>query len=115
MTSGNKAVDRLQVEMPEVMDAYINLHGEVVKDGAVSVKHKRLMLVAIAVNIRCELCLRTHIHGAIVAGATRDEIREAAEVGMLMSGGPGVAFCTAYFIDTLNELEAKAAKRASFA
>ena len=70
MTHHETAMDQLHAEIPGVMDAFTKLHDEVLKEGAVSVKHKRLMLTAIAVAMRCEPCLRRHMGGAISAGAT---------------------------------------------
>lgn len=103
MTHHEAAMEKLQGEMPGVMDAFTRLHDEVLKEGAVSVKNKRLMLTAIAVALRCEPCLRKHMEGAVSEGATREEIMETAAVGMLMAGGPAVAFTSAHVVEMLKE------------
>ncbi|KKG30450.1 4-carboxymuconolactone decarboxylase, partial [Methanosarcina mazei] len=79
-------------EIPGVMNALMGLHSEVVKDGALSAKTKELMMVGIAVAIRCEYCLWKHVPEAVKMGATREEILEAVSTAIMMSGGPGVAY-----------------------
>lgn len=106
MTNHNQGIKGLHKEMPGVIDAFTALHDEVIKEGAISVKHKRLTMVAISVNIRCEVCLRMHVGAAIAAGATRQEIIETAQLGMLMSGGPGVGFSATHLVELLNVLKA---------
>jgi len=53
--------------------------------------------------MRCEPCLRRHMGAAISEGATRKEIMETAAVGMLMAGGPAVAFTSTHVIQMLEE------------
>ena len=55
----------LAVQIPEVMKAMSGLHSEVVKDGALSAKIKELMMVGIAVALRCEYCLWKHVPEAV--------------------------------------------------
>lgn len=58
-------------------------------DGAVSKKNKELIAIGISVVTNCESCMEWHIKQAIDGGASNDEIIEAIEVGIEMSGGPG--------------------------
>ena len=91
-------------EIPGVMKALMGLHSEVVKDGALSAKTKELMMVGIAVAIRCEYCLWKHVHEAEKIGATREEILEAVSTAIMMSGGPGVAYGSVVVLKILDEL-----------
>lgn len=103
MANHESTIDRLHGEMPGVMDAFTKLHDEVLKEGAVSAKYKRLMLIAIAVALRCDHCLRRHMEGAVSKGATREETIETAAVGMLMAGGPAVAFTSTHVVELLKD------------
>lgn len=89
---------------PGVMNALMGLHSEVVKDGALSAKTKELMMVGIAVAIRCEYCLWKHVPEAVKMGATREEILEAVSTAIMMSGGPGVAYGSVVVLKILDEL-----------
>lgn len=91
-------------EIPGVTNALMGLHSEVVKDGALSAKTKELMMVGIAVAIRCEYCLWKHVPEAVKMGATREEILEAVSTAIMMSGGPGVAYGSVVVLKILDEL-----------
>lgn len=53
-------------------------HTAVLREEVLSVKVKRLILLGASAAIRCEPCIRVHARGALEAGATREEILEAA-------------------------------------
>jgi AhpD family alkylhydroperoxidase len=61
------------------------------RDGALPKKQKELIAIGISVVIDCESCMEWHIKQALNDRATNDEIIEAIEVGIEMSGGPGTA------------------------
>jgi len=60
-------------------------------DGTVSRKHKELIAIAISLVKGCERCISYHVRSAIAAGATDDEMKEAAFVAVIMDGGPALA------------------------
>jgi len=91
-------------QLPEVMAALSGLHSVVVKDGALSARTKELMMVAIAVALRCEYCLWKHVPEAVKLGATREEIMEAVSTAIVMAGGPAVAYGSAVVLRILDEL-----------
>ncbi len=76
-------------EMPGPMTGFARLHKKAVEDGALSAKTKELMALAISIAVHCEGCIVYHVHDAVAAGATRQELLETLGVGLLMSGGPG--------------------------
>ena len=78
--------------LPEVMGAFGKLHETSMKPGALETKYKELMAVAIGIAIRCEGCLACHVHDAVAAGATREEVMETIGVAIMMGGGPSVAY-----------------------
>ena len=100
----NDKLAEMTTQIPEVMNAVTKLHGEVVKDGALSAKTKELMMVGIAVSIRCEYCLWKHVPEAVKLGATRQEILEAVSTAIVMAGGPSVAYGSVVVLEILKEL-----------
>ena len=58
------------------------------KDSALDQKYKELIAVGAAVATRCIPCLANHASNAISNGATREEIIDAAAIGVEFGGGP---------------------------
>lgn len=79
-------------EMPGPMTGFARLHKKAVEDGALGAKTKELMALAISIAVHCEGCIVYHVHDAVAAGATRQELLETLGVGLLMSGGPGTIY-----------------------
>jgi AhpD family alkylhydroperoxidase len=53
-------------------------------DGALCAKAKDLIALVFGFVVRCDGCISCHIHDAIKAGATRDEIVDAIGVAIMM-------------------------------
>ena len=100
-------LEKLGKEMPEIMNSFNQLTAETLKGGALSVKTKTLIAVALAVGLRCEFCTRLHVPEAVKAGASRAEILEAAGVSTMMTGGPGLAFAGEVLLEELDKLGIK--------
>lgn len=75
----------------KVYDAFLNLKKAAYSEGSLSTKYKQLIAIGIAVVIKCEPCMQSHIEQAFLNGATEEEIFEAIEVGIELGGGPAVA------------------------
>ena len=73
-------------QRPPVARALYKLKNEVFKSGALSVKEKELIAVAISCIIKCEICLKFHADRAKEAGATSEELREAMDVALYLTG-----------------------------
>ncbi len=80
---------QLGSQIPGPMSGFARLHKKGVEDGALSRKIKEMMALAISIVVGCEGCIVYHVHDAVVAGATRQELLETVGVGLLMGGGPG--------------------------
>jgi AhpD family alkylhydroperoxidase len=89
-----QAMTRLGREIPRTMTAFGELHGATASDGALSAKMKELIALAIGITVRCDGCIAFHVHEALDAGATRQEILETVGVAILMGGGPSVVYGT---------------------
>ena len=100
----NETLAKLSKEMPEQMAGFSALMKAVSEKGALGIKEKELIALAIAVAKQCKYCIAVHVKKAIEQGASRDEILEAAWVAVLMHGGPALMYIR-YVLDALDELE----------
>ncbi len=96
---GRAVLDELRPEtralrraIPDVYKAFAALHGAALAPGALDVKTKELIALAIAVNEHCDGCIASHARAAVLAGATEQEAAEAIGVTILMSGGPATVY-----------------------
>jgi AhpD family alkylhydroperoxidase len=71
----------------KVYRAFLDMEAAAYGDGALARKYKELIAVGISVVTDCESCMQWHIEQAAKAGANRQEMLEAIEVGMEMGGG----------------------------
>ncbi len=83
---------RLSRELRGPMSALTQLHVAAITDGALDYKTKELVALAIGVAVRCDGCIAYHVHDALRAGATREEIMEAVGVAIFMGGGPAMVY-----------------------
>ena len=83
---------QLAREAPGPMSGFARLHASAVTDGALPPKVKELMALAIAIAIHCDGCIAYHVHDALYAGATREEIVETIGVAVMMGGGPAAVY-----------------------
>lgn len=81
-------------EIPGPMSGFARLHRKAIADGALSSSVKEMMAMAISIVVGCEGCIAYHVHDAIQAGASRDELLEAIGVAILMGGGPASIHAT---------------------
>ncbi len=77
--------------VPDFMAAEFEVLQKVYSEGALSVKVKRLMSLAIALRAGCINCILSQTRYAMDAGATREEILETIQVVVAMSGTTGIA------------------------
>ena len=76
-------------ERSKVYRSFLDMEKNTYVDGALKKKDKELIAIGISVAQNCESCMEWHISQAFADGASEDEIMEAVEVGIEMSGGPG--------------------------
>ena len=95
MTHGKAVLDdlsplhrALRRSIPEVYRGFGELHRASFADGALDVRTKELIALAIGVVEGCDGCIASHAQAAARAGATRQEAAEAIGVTFLMHGGP---------------------------
>lgn len=92
---------KLILEIPQVMAGFGELHAMAVETGALDTKNKELIALGIAIAVHCDGCIGFHVHDALIAGATRQEILETIGVAILMGGGP----CMVYGCEAMAALD----------
>lgn len=84
---------------PEAMKAFWAFDKAAVADGAIPVKYKELIAVAVAHTTQCPYCIDIHAGNARKAGATDAELVEAALVAASLRAGAAVTHATHLFAD----------------
>lgn len=84
----------LHEALPDQMKGFAELHRSAVADGALPAATKELMAVAIGIATHCDDCVTLHMHDALRAGATAEQVHEAIGVALLMGGGPASTAAT---------------------
>src|SRR3954469_19512362 len=79
---------------PEAMKAFWAFDKLAVADGAIPVKYKELIAVAVALTTQCPYCIDIHTGNARKAGATEAELVEAAMVAASLRAGAAVTHAT---------------------
>ena len=79
---------------PEVMKAFWVFDKLAVAEGAIPVKYKELIAIAVALTTQCPYCIDIHSANARKAGATDVEIAEAAMVAAALRAGGAVTHAT---------------------
>ncbi len=79
---------------PEVMKAFWAFDKASVADGAIPVKYKELIAIAVALTTQCPYCIDIHSGNARKAGVTEAEIVEAAMVAAALRAGGAVTHAT---------------------
>ena len=97
---------KLKEAAPEMMGAFGGLGAVVLKDGAISLKEKELIAVALSIQNRCETCIMSHVKNALKAGVTREEFVDMLGVCVLMGGGPNSAYA-ATALEVYDQFSAK--------
>src|SRR5687768_8003376 len=79
---------------PELMKAFWAFDKAAVAEGAIPVKYKELIAVAVALTTQCPYCIDIHSGNARRAGATDAELMEAAIVAAALRAGAAVTHAT---------------------
>jgi AhpD family alkylhydroperoxidase len=72
---------------PEAVNAFHAFNDAVFKDGALSVKVKELLAVAVALTTQCPYCIEIHVKKAKTAGCTEAELTEVTMVAAALKAG----------------------------
>ncbi|WP_313568667.1 carboxymuconolactone decarboxylase family protein [Acetoanaerobium noterae] len=89
----------------EQVGAFMGLLGAAYEPKHLDLKTKELMSVAIGCYNRCEYCIVYHSYKALEAGASKEEILEAAMVSVAFGGGPSMAYTVTLLQECIDEFE----------
>src|SRR4051812_22506651 len=87
-------IKKMDTLAPEVMKAFWAFDKAAVAAGAIPVKYKELIAVAVALTTQCPYCIEIHNNQARRAGATEAELTEAAMVAAALRAGAAVTHAT---------------------
>lgn len=85
-------MSQAKAEAPEIPKAFAAFFQALMKEGALTVREKELIALAIGLALRCDRCIDAHVEKALKAGATKEQILEAAGVAVMMQGGPAYTY-----------------------
>lgn len=82
----------LRKVIPETFGGFVQMEQAASAEGALTHKEKEFIALGIAVALRCEDCITSHVGAVIRAGGTREEVSEVLGTAIQMSGGPGLMY-----------------------
>ncbi len=97
-------VAKMKQQIPDAVNGFAGLFSKVMQDGALSLREKEFVALGIGVAQCCVPCIRAHAQKCLDAGATKEQILEAASVAVMMGGGPAYTHIPVV-MDTLEALE----------
>src|ERR1700740_1469478 len=89
-----KTMKTLKELAPEGMAAFVAFDAAAMKDGAIPVKYKELMALAVTFTTQCPYCIEIHSNQARAAGASDQEIAEAVIVAAALRAGAAITHGT---------------------
>ena len=95
-----------QNHAPNQFAAFQQFSQQAFAKGALDVRTKQLIAVAVAHVTQCPYCIRGHTKAALKAGASREQIMEAVWVAAEMRAGAAYAH-SLLALDTMREEDAK--------
>lgn len=104
----NKEINEklLEKEAPDLYNGFMSMANQYYKEGALSTKYKWLMSVTAAITTKCVSCMVVSINNAISAGATKEEVIEAAAIGVKFGGAAAYTMVRNNLLNCLDEIEA---------
>ncbi|MFA5240402.1 MAG: carboxymuconolactone decarboxylase family protein [Phycisphaerae bacterium] len=98
------AAGKMAKLIPDGASGFGQLFAKTMKEGALTVKQKELIALSVGLALRCDPCIRLHVQKSLAAGATKEEILEAAQVVLMMGGGPVYTYIPR-IIETIEALQ----------
>lgn len=89
-----KRMGTLAKHAPEAMKAFTAFDRAALADGAIPVKYKELMALAVAFTTQCPYCIELHANAAREKGASQSEIAESVLVAAALRAGAAVTHGT---------------------
>jgi AhpD family alkylhydroperoxidase len=90
---------KIDAGAPDAMKAFWAFDKAAMADGAISVKYKEFMALAVAFTTQCPYCIEIHAKRARDAGGSDQEIAEVVAVAAALRAGAAVTHGTHAFGD----------------
>lgn len=74
-------------DAPHLAEAFFAWYGKVFAEGALSVREKSLIALAVAHAVQCPYCIEAYAKGCLEAGSNTEEMTEALHVAGAIKGG----------------------------
>jgi alkylhydroperoxidase/carboxymuconolactone decarboxylase family protein len=72
---------------PEMGKKFFDWYGEVFKEGALTVREKNLIALAVAHAVQCPYCMDAYTSASLSSGADEEMMMEAVHVAAAIKGG----------------------------
>lgn len=72
---------------PELYDVFMNYYQEVMATGALTVREKALIALAVAHAVQCPYCIDAYTRVSLESGSNMEEMTEAIHVAAAIRGG----------------------------
>ena len=92
-------IKTLDANAPAAMQAFWAFDKAAMADGAIPVKYKELMALAVAFTTQCPYCNEIHSGKARKAGATDPEIAEAVTIAAALRAGAAITHGAHAFVE----------------
>jgi AhpD family alkylhydroperoxidase len=79
---------------PDTVRGYVTLGGAGAKTNRLDGKTRELIALAVAISLRCDGCITTHVEAARKQGVTKEEIAEALGVAIGVNAGAALVYTT---------------------
>lgn len=89
-----RKLKKLQELASEAFKAFVAVDEAAARDGAIPVKYKELIAIAVALTTQCPYCIEIHLTKAKKAGATEQEIAETALMAAALRAGGAITQAT---------------------
>jgi alkylhydroperoxidase/carboxymuconolactone decarboxylase family protein len=72
---------------PDLYDSFMNYYQGVMASGALTVREKALIALAVAHAVQCPYCIDAYTRASLEAGSNLEEMTEAVHVATAIKGG----------------------------
>jgi AhpD family alkylhydroperoxidase len=87
-------LEKLGELAPDAWKGFVAFDEAAFRDGAIPLRYKELMAVAVALTTQCPYCIEIHARRAKQAGATEQELAEATLIAAALRAGGAVTHGT---------------------